>query len=337
MALRTHKYISVVVPLVVAMVMVFVVRSGVITPLFLIPLGILFYRANVIQTRIAAVSMIGINVIVAFIVTQSTPELQLFYGLDVLYVGILVLSFLFVVLDVSRNRCLHKIRGTWRIFIAALLGSAGLLPLFVLSLRDGSLSFLVQQQAELLAVLMKEQAGSDVVQQSLAEQTIQPEDLLRVIQYIGLRGGLVLAHVILFGGSAYVSRMFAPGAQENRWMIRRYHAGSVAVWILSFSLLAIIVGSLFSLEVLDIVGWNGTIAMLLVFFLQGLGVVIHTIEHPLLSRGSRFLLRTILLVLILSPGINAIVLAGCILIGIAENWVSLRKPYTTGPSSTPGM
>jgi hypothetical protein len=51
----------------------------------------------------------------------------------------------------------------------------------------------------------------------------------------------------------------------------------------------------------------------------------------------RLFFNVLIILLIFSPGINAFVLVGMILLGIAENWVPLRTPKPNGPPSTPAV
>jgi hypothetical protein len=185
----------------------------------------------------------------------------------------------------------------------------------------------------MVANKLKENAAGDAVQQSIIENSIDADTLFAIMKAVALRGGLFISHVIFFGVSAALSRQ----SIQHRWSLKAFHVDFGWIWVLSLMLLAILGGFVFSIEPLEILGWNGALTAILLYFLQGMGIISHYIDHPRLSRGNRFVLRTMLLVLLLSPGINAVVLAGLCLLGIAENWVSLRKPHLTGPSSTPGM
>jgi hypothetical protein len=50
----------------------------------------------------------------------------------------------------------------------------------------------------------------------------------------------------------------------------------------------------------------------------------------------RLLGNFLIILVIFSPGINALALAALVLLGIAENWLPLRALKTDGPASTPG-
>jgi hypothetical protein len=75
----------------------------------------------------------------------------------------------------------------------------------------------------------------------------------------------------------------------------------------------------------------------MLFLAQGGGIVLFALNRRALPPVMRFFLNLLILVLIFSPGVNAFVLGGLVLLGIAENWVPFRAPKPDGSSSTPGI
>ena len=332
MASRT-RILQFLYPAFTSIVMVILVRSGLLTPLFLIPLGLLGQRGNRTEIIGTALVMIFINMALSFFAIGSDPAAWKLFLADTLYVSALTLLFVVFLIPGIFDGFLPFLRGTYRILLVSFIGMLFLLPVFLFAMGDNGLYDLFKQQADMIANMLKESTAGDVVQQSVIENAINADTLFILMKSIALRGGLFISHVLFFGLSAALSRQ----SVGNRWSLRVFHVDFGWIWILSAMLLAILAGIVFKVEVLEIIGWNGALTALLLYFLQGMGILYHFIAHPRISRGSRFLLRTLLIVVLFSPGINAIVLAGISLLGIAENWVSLRRPHLTGPSSTPGM
>ncbi len=320
-------------PAFTAVVMLILVRSGFLTPLFLIPLGLLGQRGTSYEVVGTALLMLFINGAFSFFAAGSDPAAWKLLLADTLYISALTMLFVVLLIPDVFTMVFPFLRGTYRVLVASILGTLSLLPMYLVVRNDSGFYNLLLDQAEMVAKLLKESTTSDVVQQSVIEKAINADSVLALMKAIALRGGLFISHVVFFGISAAVSRQNT----GKRWSLRAFHVDFGWIWILSAMLLAILAGIVFEIEVLEIIGWNGALTALVLYFLQGMGIFSHMLAHPRLSRLSRFLLRTLLLVVLLSPGINAIVLAGITLLGVAENWVSLRRPHTTGPSSTPGM
>ncbi|NLJ10574.1 MAG: hypothetical protein GX438_09585 [Treponema sp.] len=320
-------------PIFAAVVMVILVRSGLLTPLFLIPLGLLGQRGTRKEVIFTALLMIFINMAFSFFAVRSDPAAMKLFLADTLYVSALTLLFMLLLVPGVFDSFLPFLRGTYRVLLAAFIGMLFLLPIILFAMNDQGVYALFKEQADMVANMLKENAAGDAVQQSIIENSIDADTLFAIMKAVALRGGLFISHVIFFGVSAALSRQ----SIQHRWSLKAFHVDFGWIWVLSLMLLAILGGFVFSIEPLEILGWNGALTAILLYFLQGMGIISHYIDHPRLSRGNRFVLRTMLLVLLLSPGINAVVLAGLCLLGIAENWVSLRKPHLTGPSSTPGM
>ena len=327
------RFIQILYPVVTAVVMIILVRSGLLTPLFLIPLGVLARRANKKTTIITAALMVILNAGFSLVVSRFDGAALGIYLADTLYVSALVIVFLVFLIPGIVDEHFYSIRATYRIILASLIGTLCVLPALRITLNDSSFIALVNQQADAVASMLRESLSGDVVQQSLIEQGVNAQAILDVMKSVALRGGLLVTHVLFLGASAAIIRLYSP----HQWSVSRFHVDFQLIWILSGMLLAILAGYMFNLQAIEILGWNGALITLLLYFLQGLGIVWYGFEHPRISRGTRFLLRTLLLFVLISPGINAIILAGITLLGIAENWVSFRKPYHNGPSSTPEM
>lgn len=327
------RFIQVLYPVVTAVVMIILVRSGVFAPLFLIPLGLLARRTNKKTAIVSTALMVILNAGFSLVVSRFDGASLEIYLADTLYVSVLAVVFLVFLIPGIVNSPFHSIRATYRIIFASLIGTLCVLPALQITLNDSSFTTLINQQADAVASMLRESLSSDVVQQSLIEQGVNAQAILDVMKSVALRGGLLVTHVLFLGASAAIIRMYSP----NQWSVARFHVDFQLIWILSGMLLAILAGYMFNLQGIEILGWNGALVTLLLYFLQGMGIVWYGFEHPRISRGTRFLLRTLLLFILISPGINAIILAGITLLGIAENWVSFRKPYHNGPSSTPEM
>jgi hypothetical protein len=171
------------------------------------------------------------------------------------------------------------------------------------------------------------------------EQYLTPDFIRETLIFSALRGGVLASCMAFF----FINRQLAVVLM---WIFRRIRKGGTMadfhvphgfIWALSFSLLAILIGKKWNISPLEIVAWNGVVVCGILYLAQGGGIAAYFITRAALSPFMRLGLNFLLLLLIFSPGINAVLLGGLILLGIAENWAPFREPKIKGPSSTPGV
>jgi len=107
------------------------------------------------------------------------------------------------------------------------------------------------------------------------------------------------------------------------------------IWVFSVSLFLVVLTRIFGFEIPEIILWNILLLCAMLYLAQGMGILQFFLLKPTTPVFIKLFLSVSLIVLFFSPVINAIVLAGLILLGIAENWVPLRAPKKNEPPSTP--
>jgi hypothetical protein len=117
--------------------------------------------------------------------------------------------------------------------------------------------------------------------------------------------------------------------------LRNFHLSGSVIWILSFSILAVVLTEIAGLSIPGIAAWNVLVICGLMYLAQGAGIVLFFLARrgPLM----RLAMNILIVVMIFSPGINAFALGLLVLLGIAENWLPLRAPKTDGSAPTPGL
>jgi uncharacterized protein YybS (DUF2232 family) len=134
--------------------------------------------------------------------------------------------------------------------------------------------------------------------------------------------------------SLALARIFR--GRERGAGMRFFHVPAFLIWVLSSSLLLVLLSRAGGLEIPEILAWNILTFCSILYFAQGVGIIQYFLTGPVVSPFRRMLISVVLIILLFSFGINAIILGLIILLGIAENWVSFRRPKTSGPPSTPG-
>jgi hypothetical protein len=239
----------------------------------------------------------------------------------------------------SGNSAPARIPTVYRFVIACCIPVVLILPMIVSLRQDTAFSGFIRTQAEALSALYASSAGADVVKQSLLEQYLTPDFILETLIFSALRGGVMVSCMAFF----FINRQIALALV---WVFRRIRKGGILadfrvpyvfIWALSCSLLAILAGRRWEIEPLEITAWNVLIVCAILYLAQGGGIAAYFITRANLPPFMRLALNFLLFLMIVSPGINAVLLGGLILLGIAENWAPFREPKIKGPSSTPGM
>jgi hypothetical protein len=198
--------------------------------------------------------------------------------------------------------------------------------------------------------------GYDVVQRALMAE-VTPEQLLQFTRTVILQGGALIAAVLLLFASRQMSLVLARilpkgklagGAGNNGADFRAadgavFHATGGAdfraapqlIWVLSGSLFLVVVSTMANLQAPRILLWNVLALCAILYLAQGFAIVKFFLAKSVFTPLMRLLLSVSFVLLLFSPGINAVLLAGVALLGIAENWVPFRVPKSNGSPSTP--
>jgi uncharacterized membrane protein len=315
-------------------------RSGLPGFLFLLPLGINAFCFSAVSARQCAFFTIAGNSLFALWtgVFLSLPFDALI--LDIVYFSVIVLGFVWIIAPPA----LFKVRTVYRLVAASVAGA--LILMFFVYVSDAETGFLAmfRSQAEFFVSLYNESAGADVVEQSLASRYVNVNNVMAAIVAVSLRGGAVFSCMLLFFVSRQLSlfiarivrRPFPDGAFVG------FHASPRQIWALSFSLAALLISRLAepfartAALFVEIASWNVLVICVMLYTVQGGAILLYWYSRRAMPPLFRFFLNFMLIIVIFSPGINAVLLAALVLLGIAENWVPFRVSGTDGSSPTPG-
>jgi hypothetical protein len=200
------------------------------------------------------------------------------------------------------------------------------------------------------ALAVREPSGANVVQNALMGQP-STEAFLAGIKFVMLRGGSLVFTVLLFTicrQASFTLARLLPSAFGGRTAgsaeaaavgsdlgsIAAFRAPSKLILILSGALCLVVPASILNLTIPEIILWNILVLCAIVYFAQGAGILqshLTRLNAPFL----RLALTALFFVLVVTPGINVVLLAGVVLLGIIENWIPLRVSKLSGSSSTP--
>jgi hypothetical protein len=321
-------------------------RSGFLSFLFLLPFGVNAFCFSAVSSWLCAFFAVAGNGLFAL---WAGVFLRLPFSVlvpELIYFSVIVLGFTWIVAPPVRFPVFLKARTAYRLIVSSVAGALALALLAYISGTETGLLAMFRSQAELFVSLYNTSIGADVVEQSLSRQYVNVDNVVAVIKAVGLRGGAVFSCILLF----FVSRQFSlliariarrpvPGGN-----FIGFHTSSRQIWVLSSSLAAVLVGRLLGERafaqtaalLVEIVSWNVLVICVMLYLAQGGAILTYWYSRWAIPPFFRFFLNFLFIIVIFSPGINAVLLAALILLGIAENWLPLRVSGTNGSSSTPG-
>jgi hypothetical protein len=232
------------------------------------------------------------------------------------------------------------IRSAYRFILASVAGALTLLIITRTSMNDPFFMALIRSQAELLASASASLSEADAVKRSVMEYLLSPEKVAELILFISLRGAVLVSCFFMFfinrQAALIIALIFRRGRPASFLPLTDFHVPSFTIWVLSLSFPVILLSRLVNLEFTEIAAWNILIICAILFLAQGGGIALFTLTRRAMPPFLRLLGNFLIILVIFSPGINALALAALVLLGIAENWLPLRAVKTDGPASTPG-
>jgi hypothetical protein len=322
-------------------VSVVLIRSGFFSFFFLVPLGFCAAAYNSSTARWAVFGVVALDGLFSlglglFFHSPISPLIRV-----TLYHTVMSVVFFWIMTPPARGPAVLRVRTAYRLILGALAGSLTFLGIVYVPAQGAEFSAIVRSQAEALSSLYIASSGADAARRSFLESYASPERILELLKLAAFRGGAVASCLFLFFVSYQAALFFAWTIRRVRLAgqggLRGFHAPPLSIWVLSFSLLAVLLFRILNITALETVAWNVLTICAMLFLAQGGGVALFMLSRRMLPPLMRMLLNVLIIVLIFSPGINALVLGALVLLGIAENWVPFRAPKSDGSSSTPGM
>ena len=333
--------------LICSVLSVFILRSGFLLLFFLVPIGFAVFGYNPRTGRLAAgLASLGNGLLSLGLAFQGGRWGDAAW--DTLFFTLLCFSFIWVISPVPREKLpswispLGLLGGAYRLIGASCITALLLLGVLYRFQDDPAFAQYLKTQADQLFSLSK--PGPDVVQNALME-TLTPEFLMDLVTNMVLKGGALLSSIFLFYFSRQMSlalskvcRRRSPGGGS----LFLFHTPPRLIWVLSFSLFFLLLSRIAKVEAAAIPLWNILIICVILYLAQGFGIIQYFMVRSVLLPIQRFALNVLFIVLLFSPGLNALVLGIVLILGIAENWVPFRAsaleetPGNKGPPSTPG-
>ena len=311
------------------------VRTGIFSFFFLVPLGFAAYRYEYKIAWAASLFAILGNTImlIGSVASRSVPTTAMTWSL----IHFAVMVIVFVWITAPPSDVAERVPLSIRFLTGYCIGALAFIGFFLhLIATPGFMEYLVS----LLNAMVPQNAGSEFM---------TAEAVLLIVRNIFLRGGSLLICVLLFTFSRQLSLLLArvvPGKTKNSSeMVGAYfqrvnsliafRVNPALIWIFSSSLLLVVLTRIAGIEIIEIVLWNVLALCAILYLAQGVGILQFFLSRPTISPFTKLLFLVFFFVLFFSPFLNVILLMGFVLLGVMENWVPFRVPKNNSLSSTP--
>jgi len=317
-----QKRQSLVVIIVCAILSVVFTKVGFLSLFFLAPVGYAVLICNSLWLPfISAASLnAGFLIILRLFFSGGAGSLPL----EILYFTTLFVCFAWIMGG-------SYFRGAYRFVLASAAGTVVFL-IYISSSGSGFYSSL-DEMSQLLTQVFNS-SNVDPANRSLLQQIITPDRVQETVRNLILRGGALISvsFVFFINRQAAITIVSIIKKQRKDRGLTGFFAPPVTIWVLSGALAVILLTRMFRVQTLEIMAWNILVICAILFFAQGAGIILHFLARR--TYVFRFISVVLIVMAILSPGLNMIAVSAILLLGIAENWLPLRAPKK-GPASTP--
>ena len=241
--------------------------------------------------------------------------------MEIFYFTVLYLGFVWIIGNVK----FVQIRTLYRFIFASAAGCIAFL-LFIVggNQSDSGFNIMVRNMAEFVTSVIISASQSDAVRHSTLQQLLTPQRVLEVTRSVVFRGGALLSIILLL----FLNRQMS---FSIFWLIKKqrknpglsvFYAPPYTIWVLSCSLALILLSSLFKVEILGIAAWNVFVICVIIFLAQGTGILAFLLKRR--SPSFRLAANVLIVIAILSPGLNTLAIVALFLLGIIEIWRPIR-------------
>ena len=283
-------------------------RSGLFLFLFLVPLQVLFERRgrqSLIVGSIACLSIVGLIRLIA------SGESIVVAAIDLVIPAIMIAS-----LYVIDTPMVYLPRRLYRMLAATAVTGIILIPFIIAALRSNFLTGLLETQI----VSAMEALGSDFLLET------SPDVVAELVQTAMqlLLATFLPSYVAIIGASWYI------GTNIGRLSLnRRNQRVDVVGFVVPTTMLSPTVGTLggavislvVNLGFLRYLFWNSALVLLLLYGVQGIGVLWHLVSQRVQGRNFKPWLLVAIGASLLIPVLNAVVIIGVVGLGLSEVWI----------------
>ncbi|MCL2264435.1 MAG: hypothetical protein FWC22_00200 [Treponema sp.] len=270
-------------------------RTGILSILYLIPLGYAVVVTGYVWHTFFAAALTNIILVVGMRMISSGNSENIW--LDIFYITLIFMFFTWIMGG-------KILRTAYRFILAS--AAAAAVFIYILNQPDSDFYKIYMEMSRIFL------SSSDSA------------EMFETVRSILLYGGAVASMLMMF----YINRQITIGIV---WMIKKqkvdhgltaFFAPVNTIWILIGSAVTILLTNFFSVGILEIIAWNILIICAIIYLVQGIGILIYLLARR--TPAFRICINILLIIAILSP-VGTIAVGGLVLLGIAENFRPIRR------------
>jgi hypothetical protein len=299
-------------------------QAGLFLVLFAIPIQVLYIRRGEEALLYGILVQIFGILLVSFLrfrnIQDGSLESNIF--LLELYAPVIFSGGLFIV---SSNRIKIKRRYYKFLFAAVLSGLVGI-PYLMFLQKNQDLNDLILGQIQIINNLFAAN-GAEQVESGVGQIVLNPENTLEFAKSL-FYSTYLFGYLILLGGSWMVGSLIGNRTMRSKRKVvnlRTFFIEEKNVWPLLFSWAIVLLSKIIDLGIIRYIVWNTGLIMLLLYGLQGIGILQFLINKKNVVKNRRLFLGLLIFFLILTPGINLVLFIGVPVLGVSEIWIKYRK------------
>jgi len=290
----------------------FFMRNAFFSLFYLVPLGYAVIVTGLVWHTFFAAAITNIILVAGSFLINTGNSANLLT--EVLYLTALFLGYIWIIGG-------SNIRTAYRFIISSAAGAV--IFLFIVNRADSVF--------DILFMRMSEEFSSSIFSAEMLEN----------VKNILLRGGAFISMCFLF----FINRQLAISAarlmkklpftnlniESNKAVadkkgLTSFFAPPNTIWIFCGALATVIMTRTIRIEILEIIAWNVFVICVIIFLVQGTGILLHILAGR--TPAFKMTASIMIIVLFISP-LGIIAVAALLLLGIIENWVPFRRQNNT--------
>jgi hypothetical protein len=291
-------------------------QLGFVLFLFLVPLQVLFERhgqqAFIRAGIVAWASVIVVRIAELRRITEATG-VSAIAGVDIAVPAVFILG-----LWVMNSRHPQMPTAVYRLLLAGLVSVVIFVPGALLLLSNEGARTLMSEQFRLMYESIVNAGGGVAV--------ITFEEFMTMSTNF-LASSFAFMYIVVLSSNWVLGKVV--GSSGERVLVIQALESFQVPLQLTWPALVSWAGMLFSimlpLGAVRYIVWNAGMTALLLYGVQGIGIIRHEFERRNLIRGLRTLIVGAMVLSLMIPGLNILVLIGVPLLGISELWINYHR------------
>ena len=301
-------------------------QSGYFFFFFLVPLQFLRNKKGFLQMIQAAIIFIAITFIVSFFRTRGLGTFALRSTIiisEILVLIIMLLGFLYINNNWPGNpRMLKKLlivtTGAFFIGIPAIL-------IYNSAVFQNYYKSQIAITLEVMIRAFSNTQSSDALDFAAMLKTVDAETVYNIIKRAIMRSYLFIYFIILSGSWWLGSIKIIDGKWSSRLNLKAFSVPESMVWPLIIALTTVVIGYKINIGFLGYIGWNILLIIVTLYGLRGIGIIQSILLAMNVPRFLRIFVFSLILLLLMQPGLRYIVLIAVPVLGVSEIWINYKN------------